>query len=302
MSNKLDLITSDLFNDQVTLGLLSVLEHTSGVRNLVVKQNLPCDVAKISLWEQRNACFLPDDIKAFYSSCDGFKLTWSYKVEGITSKTVFNSMAASLPIGNITINSLSDLVQLCNTNSDSVNINVMHDLQMLDRLSENNMPKFTENSKIFELDSSVDVGQICLVYLDDQKAIESTAIVANQSDHNSDEDNSRSSIWLLDTTYCWHFLAPNFSNYFRKALVHMGLPHWQLKFTDMGLTTIGEFFMNLVAPHLNVTERVPAIEQSDDDEQLFNDTAEQINHFDTSILKTTFKNTKNKKNLQSKNT
>lgn len=56
--------------------------NTPGVRNLIVKPSLPCDKAKISLWEQRNACLLPDDVRAFYMSCDGFKLTWSYKVEG----------------------------------------------------------------------------------------------------------------------------------------------------------------------------------------------------------------------------
>lgn len=116
----------------------------------------------------------------------------------------------------------------------------MRDLQMLDRLSDKNTPNFTENSRIFELDSSLDVGHICLVYLDDQKATDSVTIVTDQPDYHLHEEPSRASVWLLDTTYCWHFLAPNFSNYFRKALVHMGLPHWQLKFTDMGLTSIGE--------------------------------------------------------------
>lgn len=55
-----------------------------------------------------------------------------------------------------------------------------------------------------------------------------------------------------------------------------------------------QFFMNLVAPHLNVTERVPAIDQLDDDEQMSSDSV-QVNHFDPSILKTTFKNSKSKK-------
>lgn len=57
-------------------------ENTAGVRNLVVKQSLPCDKAKINLWEQRNGCMLPDDVRLFYASCDGFKLTWSYKIDG----------------------------------------------------------------------------------------------------------------------------------------------------------------------------------------------------------------------------
>lgn len=150
--------------------------------------------------------------------------------------------ASSLPIGNITINPLSDLVRLCDIKSDSVNINVMRDLQMLDRLSEKNTPSFAENSKIFELDSSLDVGHVCLVYTDEQADRPTAADRPNGHLH---EEPSGASVWLLDTTYCWHLLAPNFSNYFRKALVHMGLPHWQLKFTDMGLTSVGEVCVKL---------------------------------------------------------
>lgn len=153
---------------------------------------------------------------------------------------------SNLPIGNITVNPLLDLVRLCDIKSDSVNINVMRDLQMLDKLSNKSAPKFTENSKIFELDSSLDVGHVCLVYLDDQLKAEAVSLSNQTLDNGRQhadhlyEEPSRASIWLLDTSYCWHFLAPNFSNYFRKALVHMGLPHWQFKFTDMGLTSTSE--------------------------------------------------------------
>jgi len=154
---------------------------------------------------------------------------------GITSDVTTGAIGgtSNLPIGNITVNPLSDLVRLCDVKSDTVNVNVMRDLQLLDRLSDRNTPDFTENSKIFELDSSSDVGHVCLVYLDGRAA-------ANRPDILPREESGGASVWLLDTTYRWHLLAPNFSNYFRKALVHMGLPHWQLKFTDMGLTSIGE--------------------------------------------------------------
>lgn len=173
---------------------------------------------------------------------------------GIVSEPTANSgkESGSLPIGNITINPLSELVRLCDIKSDSVNMSVMRDLQMLDRLSDKNTPNFTENSKIFELDSSLDVGHVCLVYLDDREQTDSSAAASIRSDcrAHGPEPSGRASIWLLDTTYCWHFLAPSFSNYFRKALVHMGLPHWQLKFTAMGLTPIGEVVIKQ-AYHIN---------------------------------------------------
>lgn len=58
------------------------LENTAGVKNLNVTQSLPCENSKISSWEQRNGCSLPEDLQLFYASCDGFKLTWSYKLDG----------------------------------------------------------------------------------------------------------------------------------------------------------------------------------------------------------------------------
>lgn len=159
--------------------------------------------------------------------------------------------SSGLAIGNITVNPLSELVRLCDVKSDSVNMNVMRDLQMLDRLADSGTPRFAENSKIFELDSSLDVGHVCLVYVDDHRVAadpspSSSAAASSRPDPHLHEEPSRASVWLLDTTYRWHLLAPNFSNYFRKALVHMGLPHWQLKFTDMGLTSVGEVSARVV--------------------------------------------------------
>lgn len=52
--------------------------------------------------------------------------------------------------------------------------------------------------------------------------------------------------------------------------------------------------MNMVAPHLNITEGTTAMGQSNDEEPSSRDIA-QLNNFDPSILKTTLKNSKNKK-------
>ena len=43
-------------------------------------------------------------------------------------------------------------------------------------------------------------------------------------------------MWYLDRAYDWHFLAPNFTTYFRMMLVHLGLPQWQALFTPFGPT------------------------------------------------------------------
>ena len=40
----------------------------------------------------------------------------------------------------------------------------------------------------------------------------------------------------MDRAYDWHYLAPNFSTYFRMMLVHLGVPQWQALFTPFGPT------------------------------------------------------------------
>ena len=43
-------------------------------------------------------------------------------------------------------------------------------------------------------------------------------------------------MWYLDRAYDWHYLAPNFTAYFRMMLVHLGLPQWHLLLTPIGPT------------------------------------------------------------------
>jgi len=42
-------------------------------------------------------------------------------------------------------------------------------------------------------------------------------------------------IWLLDRALRWHYMAPTFVNYYCQMMIHVGLPQWQLTFTDIGL-------------------------------------------------------------------
>lgn len=80
----------------------------------------------------------------------------------------------------------------------------------------------------FTLSQHNDVGTICLVYyLNDRP----------DPHPSSKKIVAKSSIWLLDTGNSWHFLADDFSSYFRMVLIHLGLKQWQLKFTNAGLTT-----------------------------------------------------------------
>ncbi|KAJ4445825.1 hypothetical protein ANN_12510 [Periplaneta americana] len=90
---------------------------------------------------------------------------------------------------------------------------------------------------IFELDACQGIGKVCLVYI-------------HKSECESDLKREDPKIWLLDRSFEWHYLAADFTQYFRMMLVHQGLPQWQFKFTPMDLTPWAEQMFMLIAPHL----------------------------------------------------
>lgn len=42
-------------------------------------------------------------------------------------------------------------------------------------------------------------------------------------------------IWYLDRSLQWHYLTNSFKNYYRLLITHLGLPQWQMLFTEDGL-------------------------------------------------------------------
>lgn len=57
-------------------------ENTPGVQGIELEKRLPCERMLISSWEQRHLCSLPEDLRQFYSSTDGFRLIWNYEYAG----------------------------------------------------------------------------------------------------------------------------------------------------------------------------------------------------------------------------
>lgn len=48
----------------------------------MVERRAPCDRVALTNWEQKHSAVLPDDLRNFYASSDGFQLTWHYKYSG----------------------------------------------------------------------------------------------------------------------------------------------------------------------------------------------------------------------------
>lgn len=55
-------------------------------------------------------------------------------------------------------------------------------------------------------------------------------------------------IWYLDRSLQWHYLTNSFKNYYRLLISHLGLPQWQMLFTEDGLPPC----LNVISNKLNV--------------------------------------------------
>ena len=93
-------------------------------------------------------------------------------------------------------------------------------------------PQFNSRWKMFELDAMDGCGRVCLVFppKPDPPPMNSSGSIQ------LDLTPTMPQVWLLDRAYDWHYLATNFTSYFRMMLYHLGLPQWQLLFTPMGPT------------------------------------------------------------------
>ncbi|KAL0849570.1 hypothetical protein ABMA28_013834 [Loxostege sticticalis] len=146
MSFCVDLVSEDSFYENITLGVTKLLESDPRICNVSVERRSPCDRVALSTWEQRHSAMLPDDLRNFYASSDGFQLTWHYKY----------SADDILPVGSIKVNTLNELCL-------SPSLKDLLDFS-LTRQHAGPRPVLNTKSKVFELDSCRTIGKVCLVY------------------------------------------------------------------------------------------------------------------------------------------
>ncbi|XP_012870399.1 PREDICTED: tubulin polyglutamylase complex subunit 2 isoform X3 [Dipodomys ordii] len=178
----------------------------------------------ISSWEQKNNCVMPEDVKNFYLMTNGFHMTWNVKLD-----------EHIIPLGSMTINSISKLTQLNHSSMYSLpNAPTLADLE--DDTQEANedqpeKPHFDSRSVIFELDSCSGNGKVCLVYKNGKPGF------ARDTE-----------IWFLDRALYWHFLTDTFTAYYRLLITHLGLPQWQYAFTSYGISPQAKQWFSMYKP------------------------------------------------------
>lgn len=90
MSFFVDIVTEDSFYENLTIGVVKLLEASPCVKHVKVERRSACDRSALSSWEQRHGCLLPEDLKSFYASIDGFSLTWSLDIAGKKLEMKYN--------------------------------------------------------------------------------------------------------------------------------------------------------------------------------------------------------------------
>ncbi|KAJ8395552.1 hypothetical protein AAFF_G00030330 [Aldrovandia affinis] len=198
--------------ERLTLGITRVLEGLPGVTDVRFVEREPAERRCLMSWEQKNDCVLPDDLRDFYLTTDGFNLSWCSKLE-----------SEPVPLGSIVINSVAKLLPLCQRTIFS--LPRMPSLADLDSEEEtegldgpHEVPHFDNRSRIFELDSCGGNGNVCLVFRNCTPGLEA----------------QESEVWFLDRALYWHYLSSSFMAYYRLMITHLGLPEWQYNFTPYG--------------------------------------------------------------------
>ncbi|XP_031622993.1 tubulin polyglutamylase complex subunit 2 [Contarinia nasturtii] len=228
----------DEFYNNLTLNLIQFLNNITRITNVTLHKQQPCERTAISTFEQRHNIFLPDDMKRFYLSTDGFTLHWCFQyAPNVVRRVGYINFPHLMQI--TLLRDYVELIHMSNTSPHAKKSPGSNDHRNVDK--SNQQPNLNLRSKIFELSSILDVAKVCLIF----ETLESI----------------NPKIYLLETqSNKWQFLADSFTEYLRMCIAHLGLPYWELCFAHTcALPSWAEQIYLLVAPHLlehnnNVTQ------------------------------------------------
>ncbi|XP_024942837.1 tubulin polyglutamylase complex subunit 2 isoform X2 [Cephus cinctus] len=176
MSFFVDIVTEDSFYENLTLGVVKILENSPCVKSVQIEKRSACDRNALSTWEQRHCCVLPDDMRNFYSSIDGFLLTWSLEISG-----------EEFPVGRLEIGTLSELKRFVGSKEQQADAEA--------KIQENpQIPSLSPRCKLFEVGQCAG-SKVFLSYI---------------------RPDLEPGVWLYqEDTNTWYHLADSFTKYFR---------------------------------------------------------------------------------------
>ena len=211
--------SAKLFNE-LAFHVLSYIEVMPGVTELDFEERHGVSSADIGAWDAANMPYrLPAELAAFLCMFDGLRFSWR----------VTMPQRGSVLVGSMRLNRLRDVAR---TPIDCPNSVFLSGERERGGSSGATFAAFV-------LEHHPRVGKVALVY---------------RNEHETSDDAERAApgsgpqVWLQDLGCRWHFLAENFSAYFRLMVVHLGIQGWQYAYTDVGLDEVTQQWMRLYCP------------------------------------------------------
>ncbi|CAM9313195.1 unnamed protein product [Choristocarpus tenellus] len=217
----------------------------------------PAPPAALQDWEDSNYPYrLPDDLRAFLASSDGFSLSWGASLrdnrEGRVGHLHVNRISEMkrIPLDADDLKIFAELPPAFHCSIDNgftTSPAPVHDRGSCNIGGNERYESYERKDGFsvaaFALDSHSDVGRVALVY-------KTPASV--QPGELRREGLARGlanpAIWLQDLACGWHFMADGFSSYFRLIVVHLGVLGWQHAYTPMGFSPATQQWMRLYCP------------------------------------------------------
>jgi hypothetical protein len=197
-----------------------------------VTQGRAAQAADFRQWERHANVALPEDFKAFLSICDGLNLRWRVRLNA----------DAALPVGSVTLNSLSALKPVPLPPSFGLPGGGWGSSALTDSDDELSAATPRDAPRAFEIEGTA-VSRVCLVYPPPLPAA-----AAPDAGSSSQAAAAAPSVWFQDAGCSWHFVAPSFTAYFRLVVLHRGVLHWQYAFTPLGLDPTALQWLRVYAP------------------------------------------------------
>lgn len=209
-----DKVSEDSFYENLLLGLSKVLEKSPCVSNLSLKRVAGIRQMDIRTWEHNNGVILPEDLRSFYSSTNGFLYQYNFSYDHNSSED-----HRVVRKGKIEINPLNDLTRIYGYETKNV--------EQIQQIGNKFKLHLSRESKVFELSTVDDKSKVVLVYINSY---------------------SIPSIWFYSSGMSFYYLAEDFTTYFRMCLAHLGIPCWQYVCTKDGLPEWSREIFLLIAP------------------------------------------------------
>ncbi|KAL1518098.1 hypothetical protein ABEB36_001773 [Hypothenemus hampei] len=239
-----DKVSEDSFYENLLLGLAKVLERNPCVSKINLKRIPGVRQVDIRAWEHNNGVILPEDLRSFYASTNGFLFTYEFSYDYQSGSEEDKDFRTGL----IEINCLNELGRTFGYETKNT--------ALVQSIGNCHSLTLSRDSKVFEL-SNVEEAKVVLVY-------PTTYAIP--------------SIWFYSGQMKFTYLANDFTTYFRMCIAHLGIPCWQFAYSKEGLPEWSREMFNTIAPGV-LPEDQNLIQA-----QNYKYTIEHINKIDTSIF------------------